>query len=53
VLGENTLELGAFRSDKGTSNLLLDGNIGKRGPNCDIVHAVHLSTWRVISALLN
>lgn len=43
MLGENTLELRAFRSDNAMSNLLLDGNIGKRGPNCDNVHAVHLS----------
>jgi hypothetical protein len=38
----------AFRSDNVTSNLLLDGNIGKRRPNCNIVHAVHLSKWRVV-----
>jgi hypothetical protein len=36
--------LRAFRSDNATaSNLLLDGNIGRRGPNFNVLHTVHLS----------
>jgi len=39
--------LRAFRSDNTTSDLLLDGNIGKRGPSFNILRAVHLSKWHV------
>jgi len=35
--------LRAFRSDNSRSDLLLDGNIVKRGANFNILHAVHLS----------
>ena len=35
--------LRALRSDNAARNLLLDGNIGRREPNCNIVRAARLS----------
>ena len=49
MLGGDTLwNFRVFRSDKATSNLLLDGNVGRLGPNFNVLHTVHLSKRSVL-----
>jgi hypothetical protein len=48
-VGGNTLwNFRVFRSDKAASNLLLDGNVGRPGPNFNILRKVDLPKRNIV-----